>query len=270
MPHSNLENSVPIALTIAGSDPSGGAGLQADLKTFSSLGIFGMTAITALTIGNTTGVYDIIKMDPATVCRQVRAVIDDIQPKSIKTGLTGSKEVILNVANLIEEHASCPLIVDPVMATKRGDILASNNEVSAYQSYLLPQAEIVTPNIPEAELLAGMTIPSPNAMPKAAKKIKDLGCKSVVIKGGYFDDWSDSNDLFYDGKELNWLNSSRIASKHTHGSGDVFSAAITANLAKNKTLFESVQQAKKIVTKAIHSAPKLGQGQGPVGYSFKQ
>ncbi|MCW9705731.1 bifunctional hydroxymethylpyrimidine kinase/phosphomethylpyrimidine kinase [Fodinibius salsisoli] len=236
MTHANSGDSAPAALTIAGSDPSGGAGLQADLKAFSSLGIFGMTAVTALTIGNTTGVYDMIKIDPATVCRQVRAVIEDIPPQSIKTGLMGTKEVIINVAQELEEHTSCPLIVDPVIATKRGDVLASDEEVSAYQSYLLPQAEVVTPNIPEAELLARMQISSPDAMPEAAKQIIDLGCNSVVIKGGYFDEWEQSNDLFYDGETMNWLNSLRIHSKHTHGSGDVFSAAVTAHIIKDKNL----------------------------------
>ncbi|NGP88698.1 bifunctional hydroxymethylpyrimidine kinase/phosphomethylpyrimidine kinase [Fodinibius halophilus] len=257
----------PTALTIAGSDPSGGAGLQADLKTFSTFGVYGMTAITALTIGNTTGVHDTVTMPAATVYRQIKAVSDDISPHCIKTGLLGSAETIISTADELQKLPPCPLVVDPVMATKRGDVLTSDEEVSAYRSHLVPISDVVTPNIKEAELLSGLTIDTPDGMPDAAKKIMDLGCNAVIIKGGFFADWEQSNDLLYDGTDEIWLHSQRIQTQNTHGTGDAFSAAITALLAKGEDLSKAASVAKDYTSQAIRNNPGLGEGEGPIAFN---
>ncbi|WP_138431963.1 bifunctional hydroxymethylpyrimidine kinase/phosphomethylpyrimidine kinase [Fodinibius saliphilus] len=261
-----VKNPQPTALTIAGSDPIGGAGLQADLKTFAAFGVYGMTAITTLTIGNTNGVYDTITIPPAAVFSQIKAVYEDIAPHCVKTGLLGSPKNIVDIANELPKLTPCPLVVDPVMATKRGDVLASNEEVSAYYSHLIPIANVVTPNIREAEILSGLTIERPEVMPMAAKQILDFGCDAVIIKGGYFDNWKYSNDLFYDGSDEIWLRSDRILTPNTHGTGDAFSAAIAALLAKGIDLSKVVSIAKDYTSRAIQNNLDLGQGEGPINF----
>lgn len=256
-------NSAPRALSIAGSDPSGGAGLQADLKTFSLFEVYGMTAVTCLTAGNTQGVTDVAALDPAFVRKQIQSVMQDIPPYAIKTGMLFNKEIILTIADELET-VSCPVIVDPVMVTKRGDILLNEKERAFYRSHLLPLANVVTPNIPEAEFLAEQSIDTITGMENAAQRIFDLGYGSVLIKGGHLDDWDYSNDLLYDGHEIVWLTSERIKTKHTHGAGDAFSAAITALLARGEKLPTAAKKAKKFITKSILTAPKLGKGHGPV------
>lgn len=263
MTNTKASGPVPTALTIAGSDPSGGAGLQADLKTFSSFGVYGMTVVTGLTAGNTRGVKDITFIDPGFILKQLQCVLEDIQPAAVKTGMLNNEETIRLCA---EELAglSSPLVVDPVMVTKRGDVLLSEKEIKFYRSHLLPLADMVTPNIPEAELLADQKIDSIEEMERAAQTILALGCRSVVVKGGHNDEWEHSNDLFFDGEEMVWLRSERIPTVHTHGAGDAFSAAITALLAKGGQLADAAAQAKEFITEAISTAPGLGKGEGPV------
>lgn len=170
-----------------------------------------------------------------------------------------NKEIILTIADELET-VSCPVVVDPVMVTKRGDILLDEKERAFYRSHLLPLADLVTPNIPEAEFLAEQSIDSITDMENAAQRIFDLGCGSVLLKGGHNDDWNHSNDLLYDGDKISWLTSERIKTKHTHGAGDAFSAAITALLARGEKLSTAAQKTKKFITKSILTAPKLGRG----------
>ena len=252
-------------MTIAGSDPSGGAGIQADIKTFSAFKVYGMSALTALTVGNTRGVARIEMMEPEFVVDQIRAVREDIPPAVVKTGMLGNAAIIKKVADeLADWHV--PIVVDPVIATKRGDVLLSVEGIEAYRRYLLPQADIITPNIAEVEQLAQLSVSSPRAMPEVAKKLLSLGCDSVVVKGGHFEKWEHSNDVYYNGNDMLWLESKRWSTPHTHGAGDAFSAAIAASLAKNTDPKSAVREAKRFVTQAIEQAPGIGQGEGPINY----
>lgn len=252
-------------LTIAGSDPSGGAGLQADLKTFSAFGIYGMTAVTALTVGNTCGVTEILKMKPDFVARQIEAVQKDIPAAAIKTGLLANRSIIKRVAKELSAYDTS-LVVDPVIATKRGDILLSEEGIQAYRSYILPIAQVITPNIVEAEQLARTSIPSYKAMYSAAEKLMQFGCASVIVKGGHFEEWQHSNDLYYDGENMVWLKSERWHTKHTHGAGDAFSAAIAASIAQGQSHKDAAEEAKRYVSRAIKEAPGLGTGEGPIAF----
>lgn len=255
----------PTVLTIAGSDPSGGAGLQADIKTFAAFKVYGMSAITALTVGNTCGVTDMFNMDPDFVAAQIHAVRQDIPPAAVKTGLLGNAPVIQRVAGELADWQG-PLVVDPVIATKRGDVLLSQEGIQAYRTHLLPVADMITPNIAEAEQLARISISSHRSMPEAAEKLLLLGCRSVVLKGGHLDDWPHSNDLYHDGHDMIWLESKRFPTRHTHGAGDVFSAAITASLAQGLDRRSAAQAAKVYVSRGIEHAPGLGRGDGPIAF----
>lgn len=253
------------ALTIAGSDPSGGAGLQADLKTFSRFGVYGMTAITGLTVGNTQGVREVHSLSPDFIRKQYQSVITDIKPSAVKTGMLFNKEIICTVADKLA-NLSCPVVVDPVMVTKRGDVLIPKQAQTFYIDQLLQWADVLTPNIPEAELLAQKKINSSDQMEKAAQILVEMGCNAVIIKGGHWKDSADSDDLLFDGNEMIWLRSKRHDTRHTHGAGDSFSAAVTALLAKGKSVYEAAKQAKKYISRAIEHAPGLGKGQGPVNF----
>lgn len=171
---------------------------------------------------------------------------------------------------MAEELADCqvPIVVDPVIATKRGDVLLSEEGIEAYRRHLLPRADIMTPNIAEAEQLAQIPVSSPRAMPEIAKKLLSLGCDSVVVKGGHFDEWQHSNDLYYDGSDMVWFESKRLPTQHTHGAGDAFSAAIAASLAKGIDQRSAVEAAKSFVTRAIKQAPGIGRGEGPINYNM--
>lgn len=254
---------LPAALTIAGSDPSGGAGIQADLKVFNSLGVYGMSALTCLTAGNTTGVKEVEFIDPQLITSQINSILEDIPPKAIKTGMLGNGEIIRLTADALKPLEVLK-VIDPVMKTKRGDILLSDRDIGVFVDTMLPFADLLTPNIPEATLISGSDIRTESDMEDAAKKIVEMGCRSVLIKGGYFDEWNHSNDLFYDGIHLKWIHTKRIETTETHGAGDVLSAAITAYLAKGVTLSESVENAKKYVKLALETAPGLGRGEGPL------
>lgn len=259
-----MPDPISTTLTIAGSDPIGGAGLEADLKTFSAMDIYGMSVVTVLTAGNSTGVKDFMQIDPAFVGKQIEAVVNDIPPKAVKTGMMGNIAMIEHVARELDAF-DVPIIVDPVLVTKHGDAIFSDGYANAYVKQLIPRATLITPNVREAELLIGTEIEASDDLQQAAQTLKQMGCENVVVKGGRFHDWEQSDDLFYDGTDTTWLKSERIDTRHTHGSGDVFSAAITAELAKGVSLIQAMHHAKNITTQAITNAPGLGKGNGPVG-----
>lgn len=253
------------ALTIAGSDSGGGAGIQADLKTFQELGVYGMSAITAVTAQNTLGVQGVYPLSAEAVADQIRSIGHDMGTNAVKTGMLFSTEIIKVVANMIQEFEFSNLVVDPVMIAKGGAPLLKNEAIGALIKYLLPLATIVTPNIPEAEALTGLRIHNLEDRKNAAKRIRDIGSKYVVIKGGHTDE-NESIDLLYDGEEFTSFTSERIDTKHTHGTGCTFAAAITAELAKGKELKEAVTTAKAFIGAAIGNPLGIGNGHGPTNH----
>lgn len=262
---SDSTKSTVTALTIAGSDPSGGAGLQADLKTFCQFEVYGMTAVTGLTVGNTQGVTDTHALNPDFIRKQYQSVITDIEPSAVKTGMLFNKEIISTVADELAS-LSCPVVVDPVMVTKRGDVLLPKQAQGLYNDRLLQLAELITPNIPEAELLTQKEITSSDDVERAARILVEMGAQAVIIKGGHWKDKEHSDDLLFEGNEMIWLRSKRHRTQHTHGAGDTFSAAITALLADGESIRGAAQKAKYFISRAIEQAPGLGKGQGPVNF----
>lgn len=257
----------PRALTIAGSDSSGGAGLQADLKTFSAYGVYGMSAVTAVTIQNTMGVTGIIPLQPEEVLAQVDAVVRDIGVDAVKTGMLATAEIIDALADYIKHHGLKPLVIDPVMRAKNGEALLKPDAVAVLVQKLFPLATIVTPNIPEAELLSGITIRDDRDMIKAGENLMDRGCHAVVIKGGHYPGSTKvSVDILMTPREIVTMSDERVDTHHTHGSGCTFASAITAGLARGWALDEAVSRAKDYVTGAIRSAPGLGRGYGPLNH----
>jgi hydroxymethylpyrimidine/phosphomethylpyrimidine kinase len=255
-----------VALTIAGSDPSGGAGLQADLKTFHQLGVYGMSVVTLLTVQNTVTVESVDPLDPEYVRRQLQAVTSDIPPGAAKTGALGSAAIIEVVASWAATGA-CPLVVDPVMISKHGKRLLATDAREALIARLLPQAALVTPNVPEAEDLAGIPIRSVDDMADAACRILALGPQAALIKGGHLEDGSsEAVDLLLTKDHEQRFVSQRYATRHTHGAGCTFSAAITAGLAKGSSLPEAISDAKRYISEAIATAPQLGHGSGPLNH----
>ena len=255
----------PVALTIAGSDPSGGAGLQADLKTFHQFGVYGMSVVTLLTIQNTMKVSSVDPLDPDYVARQLDAVTSDIPPQAAKTGALGTPEIIEAVARWAAK-GSCPLVVDPVMVSTQGASLMVDEARRVLVKRLLPHAALVTPNLPEAAALTGREITGLDDMRSAARRIADLGPKAVLIKGGHLGADQDATDLLYvDGME-EIFTSQRYKTVHTHGTGCTFSAAITAELAKGTDLAGAVRTAKRYISEAIGTSPGLGRGSGPVNH----
>ena len=245
---------IPTALTLAGSDPSGGAGAQADLKTFHQLGVYGMAVITLLTVQNTRGVKKIYVLKRKQVMEQLRAVLEDIKPKAVKTGALGSPALIDEISRAFRK-AAVPLIVDPVMVSKHGASLLKKEAVRALKKQLLPLATLVTPNIAEAELLSGCKIRHVLDMEQAAFRILKDGPKAVLIKGGHLK--GEATDLFCDGKISLWLKARRCKTRNTHGTGCTYAAAITAEVAKGKRLDKAVQTAKKFISQAIRTAPAI-------------
>jgi hydroxymethylpyrimidine/phosphomethylpyrimidine kinase len=255
----------PVALTIAGSDPSGGAGLQADLKTFHQFGVYGMSVVTLVTIQNTVGVDSVDALDPDYVERQLQAVTWDIPPQAAKTGALGTAQIIGVVARWAAKE-TCPLVVDPVLISKHGVPLMGEEACRVLAKELLPQAALVTPNLPEAAALTGREVIGLDDMRRAARQIADLGAKAVLIKGGHLDAGQDAVDLLYaDGAE-ELFSSQRYDTRHTHGTGCTYSAAITAELAKGSELADAVKAAKRYISEAIATAPGLGSGSGPVNH----
>lgn len=254
------------ALTIAGSDSGAGAGIQADLKTFAALGVYGTSVITAITAQNTKGVTQILELAPGLVAAQIDAVIEDIGTHALKTGMLANSAIIEVVAEKIQEHRLQNLVVDPVMVAKSGDLLLREEAIEAMRSKLLPLATIVTPNLPEAEQLTGMKCSRVKEIKEAARRIIAMGAKSVVIKGGHRK--GPATDLFYDGKKFRQLTSPRIRTTNTHGTGCTFSAAIAANLARGEKLENAVAQAKQYVTQAIRKGFAIGSGHSPVHHFY--
>lgn len=252
---------IPRVLIIAGSDSGGGAGIQADLKTVSALDAFGMTAITALTAQNTTGVYAVVEVDPKFVVEQIEACVSDIGCDAVKTGMLATTAIIDAVTAVISGRGLAPLVVDPVMIAKSGARLLKADAVEALKTQLLPLATVVTPNLHEAAVLTGCEINTLAQMKEAARAIRELGPKNVVVKGGHLE--SIAADVFYDGREFTEFGGERIDTKNTHGTGCIFASAIAANLAHKKTVRESVTAAKQFITAAIRSNLLIGKGYGP-------
>jgi hydroxymethylpyrimidine/phosphomethylpyrimidine kinase len=254
------------ALTIAGSDSSGGAGIQADLKTMTVNGVFAMSAVTALTAQNTTGVTDIMESTPEFLKEQIDAVFTDIRPDAVKIGMVSSEGLIKVIAERLKFYKAEHIVVDPVMVSTAGSRLIAEDAIDSLKQELLPIAEVITPNIPEGELLSGMTIRTPEDMETAAQKIgTEFGC-AVLLKGGH--NLNDANDLLFDKKTLRWFRGKRIDNPNTHGTGCTLSSAICSNLAKGMDLAESVEHAKRYISGALAAMLDLGSGSGPMDHAF--
>ena len=255
------------ALTIAGSDSSGGAGIQADIKTMTANGVFAMSAITALTAQNTTGVTDIFETTPKFLAEQLDAVFTDIYPDAVKIGMVSSAELIATIAERLRFYKAKHIVVDPVMVATSGSKLLRDDAVAALTAELLPLAEVLTPNIPEAEILAGMTITDAAGMETAAKTISEkYGC-AVLCKGGH--QINDADDLLWRGGTGKWFRGKRIANPNTHGTGCTLSSAIASNLAKGYDLDTSVERAKAYISGALAAMLDLGHGSGPMDHMFE-
>lgn len=254
------------ALSIAGSDPSGGAGVQADLKTMTCNGVFAMSVITALTAQNTTGVTGILDIDPEFVRQQTEMVFSDIRPDAVKVGMTSSAALMKVIAEELKKNHAKNIVVDPVMVATSGSALMDPDALQTLKTELLPVADVITPNIPEAETLADMKIQFREDMEKAAVKLgKELGT-AVLLKGGHLVE--DANDLLFDGRELTWFYGERIDTPNTHGTGCTLSSAIAANLAKGFDLQESVERSKAYLSEALMDGLDLGAGSGPMNHAF--
>ncbi len=254
----------PVALTIAGSDSGGGAGIQADLKTFAAHGVYGLSAVTAVTAQNTVAVTGVQEIEPELVSSQIAAVVSDFPVAAGKTGMLSSAATIRAVANAVEEH-ELRVVVDPVMVAKSGDRLLRPDAVDALREYLLPRAALLTPNLPEASELTGLRIAGEDEMRAAGEKLLGLGARAVLVKGGHLD--GDAVlDLFLDGSRVVLLRSHRIHTRATHGTGCTLSAAVAANLALGRTLAEAVKRARQYLRTAMLRAVPLGEGHGPLGH----
>ncbi|MEO7021018.1 MAG: bifunctional hydroxymethylpyrimidine kinase/phosphomethylpyrimidine kinase [Ktedonobacteraceae bacterium] len=257
---------IPCALTIAGSDSSAGAGIQADLKTFAALGVYGLSAITAITAQNTLGVRAALELSSELIEAQIDAVLEDFGATVAKTGMLASAPLIVAVASCVQRWG-LRLVVDPVMVAKSGATLLHPDAVKTLRTVLLPLAEVVTPNLPEAEVLTGLRIETLEDMRVAAHELYELGPRHVVIKGGHRT--AEPIDVYFNGSRCIELHAERIETQHTHGTGCTFSAAITAFLARGYAIEQAVSEAKQYVTGAIQSAPGLGHGHGPLAHFWQ-
>lgn len=256
-----------VALTIAGSDSSGGAGIQADLKTFQAHGVFGMSAVTAVTVQNTQKVYDIQEILPKIVHDQIICLFDDIEIHAVKIGMVSSIELIQAITKALKAVKPPAIVLDPVMISKSGYRLLNQDAQDALTQYLFPLAEVVTPNIYEAEALIGKKIAGVDDMKSAAIDILKLGSNKVVVKGGHLEE-DRATDILYDGQEFKALESQRVETKNTHGTGCTFSSAIAANIALGKEFFEAVTLAKAYITGAIEHSLSIGKGHGPTHHFY--
>ena len=254
------------ALSLAGSDCSGGAGIQADIKTMSAHGIYAMSAITALTAQNTTGVTDILEATPDFLSAQLDAVFSDIFPDAVKIGMVSSAALIDVIAQKLRQYQARHIVVDPVMVSTSGSKLLQDEALEALKTKLLPLAEVVTPNIPEAEILADRKIESPADMEAAAKTISEQYHCAVLCKGGH--DLNDANDLLWKDGAGHWFKGNRIDNPNTHGTGCTLSSAIASNLAKGMELEEAVRRAKEYISGALAAMLDLGKGRGPMNHLF--
>ena len=254
------------ALTIAGSDSGGGAGIQADLKTFTAFGVFGMSVITALTAQNTVGVQGIFEVTPDFVMEQINSIMSDMGTDAAKTGMLANENIVNVVAEAIEQFNIPNVVVDPVMIAKSGDPLLSKTARQTIKEKLIPLATVVTPNVFEAEAMLNMKISTLDDMKHAAKELKKTGCQWVVLKGGHLQDEKEAIDVVYDGQDLHLLKSPRFDTKNTHGTGCTFSSAIAAGLAKGYEPLQAIQRAKKFISEAIRESFPIGQGHGPTNH----
>ena len=255
-------------MTIAGSDSGGGAGIQADLKTFAALGVYGTSAITAITAQNTQGITDALELPTSLVRSQIDAIVTDIGADAVKTGMLSSWRIIDSVAGKIVEHGLTTLVVDPVMVAKSGDRLLQEEAVEVLRTVLVPLATLVTPNAPEAEVLTGLKIASVDDARRAARAlVEELGAKSAVVKGGHLE--GPATDVLYQAGEFTEFTVPRMATKNTHGTGCTFASAAAAGLAKGLTVAEAVGAAKEYVTAAINAAFPMGSGHGPLNHFYR-
>lgn len=254
------------ALTIAGSDSCGGAGIQADIKTMTANGVYAMSAIIALTAQNTTGVSDIYEVSPEFLEAQMEAIFEDITPDAIKIGMVSSGELIKTIAENLKKYNGKNIVLDPVMVATSGAKLISDDAIATLKECLIPLATVITPNIPEAEVLSEMTISNEEDMIKAAAFISDKYNCAVLCKGGH--SINDANDLLYSNGEYKWFYGKRINNPNTHGTGCTLSSAIASNLAKGRDLNESVEKAKAYISGALAAMLDLGKGSGPMNHAF--
>ena len=257
-----------VALTIAGSDSSGGAGIQADLKTFQAHGVFGMSAVTAVTVQNTQKVYDIQEIAPRIVYGQITCLFEDISIHAVKIGMVSNVKLIEAVATALKSVDLPPVVLDPVMISKSGYRLLNQDAQNALVDHLFPLSEVITPNIYEAEALVGKKIKTIDDMKSAAGDILKLNAKKVVVKGGHLGN-ARATDVLYDGKEYKELQGHWVKTKNTHGTGCTFSSAIAANIARGKPFFDAVSLAKKYITGAIEHSLSIGKGYGPTHHFFE-
>lgn len=256
---------IKTALTIAGTDPTGGAGIQADLKAFQEREVYGMSVLTSAVAQNTLGVQDIHNLPQAFIDQQLKSVFSDIKPDAIKTGMIATIEMMEQIADYFERYREIPYCLDPVMVATSGDALMEEASQTTIKYRLLPLATVVTPNLSETEILVERKVTTIQAMEEAAIEIvHDLGAQSVVVTGGHLE--GGATDVFYDGNQIHHLTSERFDTIHTHGTGCTFSAVITAELAKGRTILEAVQLAKAYITNGIRYSLKLGKGNGPTNH----
>ena len=254
------------ALTIAGSDSSGGAGIQADIKTMTAHKVYAMSAVTALTAQNTTGVYDIYEVSPEFLAKQLDCVFEDIFPQAVKTGMVSSTGLIETIAEKLKEYGAKNIVVDPVMVSTSGSKLLKDEAIESLKTCLFPLATVITPNIPEAEVIADTEIKDAKDMERAARTIyKSYGC-AVLLKGGH--NLNDANDYLYSENGGRWFKGERIDNPNTHGTGCTLSSAIASNLAKGYTLEQSVENAKRYLSLCLKDGLDLGKGRGPLNHAF--
>ncbi len=264
-------STVPVALTIAGSDSGGGAGIQADLKTFEALGVWGASAVTGVTAQNTLGVQDAVVLEPSLVEAQIDSVAMDLGVSAAKTGMLGNARVIQAVARAVARHEISPLVVDPVLVTSHGETLLEKTAVEVLCDLLLPMCAVVTPNLPEAEAILGHPVEGLEGMVSAAEEIAGLGARAVLVKGGHMEG-ADSTDVLWLDGQIRMLEAARISRRNTHGTGCTLSAAICALLARGENVLDACESAKEFVTAAIVAGLDIGAGVGPVnpGWSRRQ
>lgn len=255
-----------VALTIAGSDCSGGAGIQADIKTMTTNGVFAESVVTALTSQNTTGVFGVFESSPEFVTQQLDAVFTDIYPDAVKIGMVSSAPIIEAIAEGLKKYEAKNIVIDPVMVSTSGSKLLQDDAISTLEEVLFPLATLLTPNIPEAEILSNIKINSADDMTKAAEIIGKKYNAAVLLKGGH--SINDANDLLYSNGESKWFSGKRIDNPNTHGTGCTLSSAIASNLAKGMTLDEAVESAKAYISGALAAMLDLGKGSGPMNHAF--
>ena len=258
---------IPKAMTIAGSDSGGGAGVQADLKTFAALGVYGASTLTAITAQNTVAVTAVHEIPTDVITAQIDAVLTDIGADAVKTGMLSSSDIIECVCEALEVHGVQRLVVDPVMIAKSGDALLREDAIGSLRTRLLPLAMVVTPNIPEAEALTETAIVSDADVRRAAEAIVGMGARSVVVKGGHRE--GPATDLFYDGKEFKEFTAPRFDTINTHGTGCTFASAVAAGLARGMLVIDAVALAKDYVTEGIRHSFSIGQGHGPLNHFYR-